>query len=84
MTYIFEDNNFNKGTVNLYIDHKLFATVKVKDSLQDGEMKMFYPNGKVFIEENYKNGERDGVAKAYDENGKLLQQATFKNGQQIK
>ncbi len=30
MTYNFDDNNFNKGTVNLYMNNKLFATVRIK------------------------------------------------------
>ena len=79
MTYMFEDNNFNKGTVNLYIDHKLFATVKVKDSLQDGEMKIFYPNGKVMGTSILKNGKLNGVSKMYYENGKIMTKMNFKD-----
>ena len=79
MTYMFEDNNFNKGTVNLYIDHKLFATVKVKDSLQDGEMKMFYPNGKVMGTSIFKNGKLNGVSKMFYENGKIMMKMNFKD-----
>ena len=79
MTYMFEDNNFNKGNVNLYIDHKLFATVKVKDSLQDGEMKIFYPNGKVMGTSIFKNGKLNGVSKMYYENGKIMMKMNFKN-----
>ena len=79
MTYMFEDNNFNKGNVNLYIDHKLFATVKVKDSLQDGEMKIFYPNGKVMGTSIFKNGKLNGVSKMYYENGKIMKKMNFKN-----
>ena len=79
MTYVFEDNNFNKGTINLYIDHKLFATVKVKDSLQDGEMKIFYPNGKVMGTSIFKNGKLDGVSKMYYENGKIMTKMNFKD-----
>jgi len=79
MTYVFEDNNFNKGTVNLYIDHKLFATVKVKDSLQDGEMKIFYPNGKVMGTSIFKNGKLNGVSKMYYENGKIMTKMNFKD-----
>ena len=56
MTYNFDDNNFNKGTVNLYMNNKLFATVRIKNSIQDGEMKMFYPNGKVMGSSTFKNG----------------------------
>ena len=69
MTYVFEDNNFNKGTINLYIDKKLLATVKVKDSLQDGEMKMFYPNGKVMGTSTFKNGKLNGISKVFYKNG---------------
>ncbi|EJU07225.1 toxin-antitoxin system YwqK family antitoxin [Fusobacterium hwasookii] len=79
MTYVFEDNNFNKGTINLYIDHKLFATVKVKDSLQDGEMKIFYPNGKVMGASIFKNGKLNGVSKMYYENGKIMTKMKFKD-----
>ena len=79
MTYVFEDNNFNKGTINLYIDKKLFATVKVKDSLQDGEMKMFYPNGKVMGTSIFKNGKLNGVSKMYYENGKIMTKMNFKD-----
>ena len=79
MTYVFEDNNFNKGTINLYIDHKLFATVKVKDSLQDGEMKIFYPNGKVMGTSIFKNGKLNGISKMYYENGKIMMKMNFKN-----
>ena len=79
MTYIFEDNNFNKGTVNLYIDNKLFATVKVKNSIQDGKMKMFYPNGKVMGTSTFKNGKLNGVSKIYYDNGKVMMKMTFKD-----
>ena len=79
MTYVFEDNNFNKGTVNLYVDHKLLATVKVKDSLQDGEMKMFYQNGKVMGTSIFKNGKLNGISKMYYENGKIMMKMNFKN-----
>ena len=79
MTYIFEDNNFNKGTINLYIDKKLLATVKVKDSLQDGEMKMFYPNGKVMGTSTFKNGKLNGISKVFYENGKIMTKMNFKD-----
>ena len=79
MIYIFEDNNFNKGTVNLYVDHKLLATVKVKDSLQDGKMKMFYQNGKVMGTSIFKNGKLNGISKMYYENGKIMMKMNFKN-----
>ena len=79
MTYTFEDNNFNKGTINIYIDKKLFATVKVKDSLQDGEMKMFYPNGKVMGTSIFKNGKLNGISKMFYENGKIMMKMNFKD-----
>ena len=79
MTYNFDDNNFNKGTVNLYMNNKLFATVKIKNSIQDGEMKMFYPNGKVMGSSTFKNGKLNGVSKMYYENGKIMMKMNFKN-----
>ncbi|ALQ40699.1 phophatidylinositol-4-phosphate 5-kinase [Fusobacterium hwasookii ChDC F174] len=79
MTYVFEDNNFNKGTINIYIDKKLLATVKVKDSLQDGEMKMFYPNGKVMGTSTFKNGKLNGISKVFYEDGKIMTKMNFKD-----
>ena len=79
MTYVFEDNNFNKGTINIYIDKKLLATVKVKDSLQDGEMKMFYPNGKVMGTSIFKDGKLNGISKMFYENGKIMIKMNFKD-----
>ena len=79
MTYTFEDSNFNKGTINIYIDKKLLATVKVKDSLQDGEMKMFYPNGKVMGNSIFKNGKLNGISKVFYENGKIMTKMNFKD-----
>ena len=79
MTYTFEDNNFTKGTINIYIDKKLLATVKVKDSLQDGEMKMFYPNGKVMGTSTFKNGKLNGISKVFYENGKIMMKMNFKD-----
>ena len=79
MTYTFEDNNFTKGTINIYIDKKLLATVKVKDSLQDGEMKMFYPNGKVMGTSTFKNGKLNGISKVFYENGKIMTKMNFKD-----
>ena len=79
MTYNFDDNNFNKGTVNLYMNNKLFATVRIKNSIQDGEMKMFYPNGEVMGSSTFKNGKLNGVSKMYYENGKIMMKMNFKN-----
>ena len=79
MTYNFDDNNFNKGTVNLYMNNKLFATVRIKNSIQDGEMKIFYPNGKVMGSSTFKNGKLNGVSKMYYENGKIMMKMNFKN-----
>ena len=79
MTYTFEDNNFTKGIINIYIDKKLLATVKVKDSLQDGEMKMFYPNGKVMGTSTFKNGKLNGISKVFYENGKIMMKMNFKD-----
>ena len=79
MTYTFEDNNLTKGTINIYIDKKLLATVKVKDSLQDGEMKMFYPNGKIMATSIFKNGKLNGISKMYYDNGKIMMKMNFKD-----
>ena len=77
MTYTFDDNNFNKGTVNLYTDNNLFATVRIINSLQEGEMKMFYPNGKVMATSIFKNGKLNGISKMYYDNGKIMLKMNF-------
>ena len=77
MTYTFDDNNFNKGTVNLYTDNNLFATVRIINSLQEGEMKMFYPNGKVMATSIFKNGKLNGISKMYYDNGKIMMKMNF-------
>ena len=79
MTYNFDDNNFNKGTVNLYVDNNLFATVRIINSLQDGEMKIFYPNGRIMATSIFKNGKLNGVSKMYYENGKIMTKMNFKD-----
>ena len=77
MTYTFDDNNFNKGTVNLYTDDKLFATVRIINSLQEGEMEMFYSNGKVMATSIFKNGKLNGISKMYYDNGKIMMKMNF-------
>ena len=77
MTYTFDDNNFNKGTVNLYTDSKLFATVRIINSLQEEEMEMFYPNGKVMATSIFKNGKLNGISKMYYDNGKIMLKMNF-------
>ena len=79
MTYTFDDNNFNKGIINIHMNNKLFATVRIKNSTQDGEMKMFYPNGKVMGTSNFKNGKLNGASKMYYENGKIMTKMNFKD-----
>ena len=79
MTYTFDDNNFNKGIINIHMNNKLFATVRIKNSTQDGEMKIFYPNGKVMGTSNFKNGKLNGVSKMYYENGKIMTKMNFKD-----
>ena len=79
MTYTFDDNNFNKGIMNIHMNNKLFATVRIKNSTQDGEMKMFYPNGKVMGTSNFKNGKLNGASKMYYENGKIMTKMNFKD-----
>jgi len=64
---------------SMIFDKKLLATVKVKDSLQDGEMKMFYPNGKVMGTSTFKNGKLNGISKVFYENGKIMTKMNFKD-----
>ena len=65
LIYIFEDDSFDKGNVTIYMDNTLFATLKTKNSLQNGNVMMII---------NFKDDEPIGEPIFYDEDGKVVEE----------
>lgn len=71
MIYIVNDIDTDSGLMETYINGKLSAIMSMKNSLPNGEAKMFYPSGKLLSISTFKNGKMEGVIKMYYENGKI-------------
>jgi len=83
LIYIFEDDSFDKGNVTIYMDNTLFATLKTKNSLQNGEMKTYNSSGKVISTFVLKNGKLNGPLKMYHDNGNVMMIINFKDDEPI-
>ena len=79
ITY-FDNLNTMNGKMETYINDTLASTMQIKNSIPEGESKIFYPSGKVLGVTNIKNGTMDGTMKAFYENGKIRMIGHFKNG----
>ena len=71
MIYIVNDIDTDSGLMETYINGKLGAIMRMKNSLPNGEAKIFYPSGKLLSVSIFKNGKMNGVIKMYYENGKI-------------
>ena len=76
----FDNLNTMNGKMETYINDTLASTMQIKNSLPEGESKIFYPSGKVLGVTNIKNGTMDGPMKVFYENGKIRMTGHFKNG----
>ena len=76
----FDNLNTMNGKMETYINDTLASTMQIKNSIPEGESKIFYPSGKVLGVTNIKNGTMDGTMKAFYENGKIRMIGHFKNG----
>ena len=76
----FDNLNTMNGKMETYINDTLASTMQIKNSLPEGESKIFYPSGKVLGVTNIKNGTMDGTMKAFYENGKIRMIGHFKDG----
>ena len=83
LIYIFEDDSFDKGNITMYMDNALFATLRVINSTQDGEMKMYNSSGKVLSTLVFKNGKLNGPSKMYYDNGNVMMIINFKDDEPI-
>ena len=82
MIYLFDNTNLMSGKLETYINGNLVSIMEIKNSIPEGEAKMFYPSGKLLSIFNLKNEQIDGIVKAFFENGKLMGIANFKDGLQ--
>ena len=79
ITY-FDNLNTMNGKMETYINDTLASTMQIKNSLPEGESKIFYPSGKVLGVTNIKNGTMDGPMKVFYEDGKIRMIGHFKDG----
>lgn len=71
MIYFFDNTNSMSGKLETYMNGKLVSIMQIKNSLPEGEVKMFYPSGKLLSTFYVKNNKMDGLIKTYYENGKI-------------
>ena len=79
ITY-FDNLNTMNGKMEAYVNDILVSSMQIKNSLPEGESKIFYPSGKILTVTNVKNGTMDGPIKVFYENGKIRMIGHFKDG----
>ena len=79
ITYFDELKTMN-GKMEAYKNDTLVSSMQIKNSIPEGEVKMFYPSGKLLSTFYIKNGTMDGTMKAFYENGKIRMIGHFKDG----
>ncbi|WP_339018468.1 toxin-antitoxin system YwqK family antitoxin [Fusobacterium animalis] len=82
MINYFDSSNPMSGKLETYINGNLVSIMQIKNSIPEGEAKMFYPSGKLLSIFNVKKGKPEGMMKAFFENGKTKMIINFKNGVQ--
>ena len=85
MIYIVNDIDTDSGLMETYINGKLGAIMRMKNSLPNGEAKIvYYENGKIQAIHNFKDNVLNGEAIEYDEDGNVIRKVLYKNGEIIK
>ena len=79
ITY-FDNFNTMNGKLEKYKNDTLVSTMQIKNSIPEGEFKVYYPSGKLLYIMNAKNGVLNGTAKSFYENGKIRMIGHFKDG----
>ena len=82
MINYFDSSNPMSGKLETYINGNLVSIMQIKNSIPEGEAKIFYPSGKLLSIFNIKKGKPEGIMKTYYENGKTMTIINFKNGVQ--
>ena len=82
MINYFDNSDSMSGRLETYINGNLVSVMQIKNSIPEGEAKIFYPSGKLLSIFNIKKGKPEGIMKTYYENGKTMTIINFKNGVQ--
>ena len=79
ITY-FDNLSTMNGKMEAYKNSELISSMQIKNSIPEGEVKIFFPSGKLLSTFYIKNGTMDGTMKAFYENGKIRMIGHFKDG----
>ena len=71
----------SSGKIVVYKNDILVRTMQIKNSILEGEFKVYYPSGKLLYIMNAKNGALNGTAKSFYESGKIMSIGHFKDGE---
>ena len=80
ITY-FENFDPSSGKIVVYKNDILVRIMQIKNSILEGEFKVYYPSGKLLYIMNAKNGVLNGPAKSFYESGKIMSIGHFKDGE---
>ena len=76
----FDNLNTMSGKLEAYKNGELISSMQIKNSIPEGEVKIFFPSRKLLSTFYIKNGTMDGTMKAFYENGKIRMIGHFKDG----
>jgi antitoxin component YwqK of YwqJK toxin-antitoxin module len=83
---IAEKLRFDGGKLNhreVYINNNLAISEELKDSIRNGELKLYYEDGSIKKLYTFKEGKQDGVGKTYFPNHNLELQYNYKDSFQL-
>ena len=81
MIKYFENFDPSSGKIIVYKNDILVRIMQIKNSILEGEFKVYYPSGKLLYIMNAKNGVLNGTAKSFYESGKIMSIGHFKDGE---
>ena len=81
MIKYFENFDPSSGKIVVYKNDILVRIMQTKNSILEGEFKVYYPSGKLLYIMNAKNGVLNGTAKSFYESGKIMSIGHFKDGE---
>ena len=81
MIKYFENFDPSSGKIVVYKNDILVRIMQIKNSILEGEFKVYYPSGKLLYIMNAKNGVLNGTAKSFYESGKIMSIGHFKDGE---
>ena len=81
MIKYFENFDPSSGKIVVYKNDILVRIMQIKNSILEGEFKVYYPSGKLLYIMNAKNGVLNGTAKSFYGSGKIMSIGHFKDGE---